>query len=438
MFAAHATGSDSKRSTVDAGVLRIFDQSLHATLVSDHDFCDLKWYPTWLSRQLLKLPSDYIEKSCCQLFDTGSDRCGEPFSAPLAALDTVFWKVWLTVSEFVSSEGRCVIDEVIEHLVQAEKLFNPNVNDPHVLFYQRYLLFAVLGWQSMLYLPSFSSDKPTELVLYQDINQPHSGLVFDTFKISIDLTDREMAILLKGYGNLLPARPPELAKVASETSKVASAWSPLAPAEMNIDVLSTVLHVRIHWVETIALHLDYDQATRTLSLFRFPSFCVATLRSEGTLYSFASTIRHSADPRANREDITDIMKETLSSYRLLFGQSKHSRQFFRRQVYRNSPELFANGDKLLPMLCSEKRFEHDAVPQDRPIYFAERDFPVLGPRIRLIIEELKEAKPKSWMELLRDRRNITQYWTFWLVAIFGAISIILGIVQVVLQGLALK
>ena len=139
-----------------------------------------------------------------------------------------------------------MIDEVIEHLVKEEKLLTPSVNDTHILFYQRYLLFAVLGWQSMLYLPSFNSDDLTKLVLFQDMSLPTSRLVFDTFKMSTDLADREMAILLKGYGNLLTARTPELAKVASKTGRVASAWSPLASAEMNIDVLSAILHVRIY------------------------------------------------------------------------------------------------------------------------------------------------------------------------------------------------
>ncbi len=413
-------------------MLKIFDQTPYFDPVYDHDLCDLEWYPNWLSSQISKIPSGYLEVCCYQGSDTCSDRDEEPSPESLAALDVVFWKIWHAVSKFVQSEGCCVIDQVIWHLID-DRLFTPNVHNTTTLYYQRHLLFAVLGWQSMLYLPTFDTDNPTELSLFQDVNQPNSGLVFDNFSVSTDLADGEMAILLKCYGNLLPARPLDLAKTARES------WSPLAPAEINIDVLSTILHVRIHWVETIALHLDYDQATRTLSLFRFPSFCVAILRSDGTLYSFASTTRrYAGDPRVSCEDITDLMKEISSSYRLLFGQSKRSRQYFRRQVLRNGPGLFAHGDKLLPMLCSEKRVELTAVPQDRPIYFPERDFPVLGARIRLIVDDLEEAKPRSWMELFRDRRNITQYWTFWLVAIFGTTSIVLGIIQAVLQGLTLR
>ena len=139
-----------------------------------------------------------------------------------------------------------------------------------------------------------------------------------------------MADLLKGFGNLLPARAPDLAKVASGTNTIASAWAPINPAELNIHILSRLLRVRVHWVDTLSLHVDYDQAAETLSLFRFPSFCVATLRSTGALYSFASSERRSPDRPASHDEITDILNETLSSYRLLFGLSKSSRKLFKR------------------------------------------------------------------------------------------------------------
>lgn len=75
------------------------------------------------------------------------------------------------------------------------------------------------------------------------------------------------------------------------------------------------------------------------------------------------------------------------------------------------------------------------LPTDRPLYFAARDFPVLYDRIELIAKDLKDARPSSILGLIRDRRNVLQYWTFWLVAIFGGISILLSLIQVILQAL---
>lgn len=434
--------ASARKPTVDASVLGIFQrrpdttdqQNVSPEIPSDYTFCDLDWYPSWLAHQLSKAPAGFLQ--------VRHDE--RPFEDASRSINSDFLKVFAAVNQYVCQGESCGIDEILEKLGEHQCLLS-HKNHPNTVIHQRYLVFAVLAWQSMLFLPSFDSyslnenavSPDNQFAVYQDVNQPNSGLVFDASKMPMDLADRDMAILLKGFGNLLPARPPDLARLASETSKEASSWSPIVPTELNAHILSTILRVRIHWVDTLSLHLDYDQATRTLSLFRFPSFCVATLRSRGALYSFASSERHSPDPRANYDEITDILKETLLSYRLLFGQSRASRNAFRR-LHRNTPELSRSGDRLLYNICARTRFEHVAVPIDRPIYFAEREFPILGGRIKFLAKELRTVKPKSWKELLRDRRDIVQYWTFWLVAIFGSIGIILTFIQVVLAGLTIQ
>lgn len=400
----------------------------------NYDLCDLEWYPTWLAQQLATVPAGFLQAR----FDEN------PIGDHAEFTDSDFLKVFAAVSTYVHEGGSCGIDEIVEHLV-THKLRVPHDHGADMVTHQRYLVFAILAWQSMLFLPSFDSyplkgnviNRDSQFAIHQDINQPNSGLVFDVYEMSMDLADREMAILLKGLGNLLPSRPPYLGRLASETSKEASAWLPIVPAEVNAHILLIILRVRIHWVDILSLHLDYDQATRTLSLFRFPSFCVATLRSRGALYSFASSETHSPDPRASYDEITDILKEVLLSYRLIFGQSKASRGHFRR-LHKTNLELFRSGDRLLYKICTQSYFKHVDVPNDRAVYYAEREFPILGERIKLLVKELKAAKPKSWKELLRDRRDTLQYWTFWLVAIFGSLSVILALIQVILAGLTLK
>lgn len=396
--------------------------------------CDLAWYPSWLAQQLTRVPAGFLQV-----------RYDENSTGDISmSTDSDFLRVFAAVNKYVCQGESCGIDEIVEHLVTHQlQVFHET--GPDTVIHQRYLVFSILAWQSMLFLPSFDSyplneyaiHRDNQFAIHQDINQPKSGLVFDVFQMPMDLADREMAILLKGLGNLLPTRPPDLAKLASETSKEASAWSPIVPSEVNAHILTTILRVRIHWVDILSLHLDYDQATRTLSFFRFPSFCVATLRSRGALYSFASSERHSPDPRASYDEITDILKETLLSYRLLFGQSRASRDIFRR-FHRNTLELSRNGDRLLYNICAQTHFDHAAVPNDRPVYYAEREFPILGERIKLLAKELEAVKPRSWKELLRDRRDTLQYWTFWLVAIIGSTSIILTFIQVIFAGLTLK
>jgi hypothetical protein len=82
---------------------------------------------------------------------------------------------------------------------------------------------------------------------------------------------------------MLPAPSPNIAQVASENSKAAATWLAIDPAETNAYLLQTLLHVQIRWVDCLALHLDYNKSERTLSLLRYPSFCIAALESHGAI-----------------------------------------------------------------------------------------------------------------------------------------------------------
>ncbi|WEW59211.1 hypothetical protein PRK78_004680 [Emydomyces testavorans] len=380
---------------------------------------DLSWYSSWLSRQLNNLPSTLrrMRVGCSQLSN-----------------ETTFNRIFTAVGKYAQENEGISIDEVVEHLRKTEKMDGTSES----FHAQRLLVFAILGWQSMLYLPAFNVCSFHELAIHQDAGQPHSGLVFDTYKVSADLADRPLFVLLKAFGNVLPARNPNVTRVASESSKTASSWMPLYPTETNAYLLHTLLRVHIRWVDTLGLHLDYDKSTRTLSLFSCPSLCVAMLQSRGTIYSFASIEKSGIDPRADEEDISQFLQEVLLSLRLLFGQSAASRRLF-RQIFQPTETLCHQVDALLPLICTMKKFNRPSgfIPEDRAIYFAARDFPVLYERIELIAKELKQAKPKSMADLLRDRRDTLQYWTFWLISIIGGASILLSFIQVVLQAIQL-
>lgn len=194
---------------------------------------------------------------------------------------------------------------------------------------------------------------------------------------------------------------------------------------------------------------------RTLSLFAFPSMCVAHLRGRlfdgnqdnekgpgstlgGTIFAFSSLEVQAANPRADEDDIAHFLQEVLVSYRLLFGQSAKARRLF-RDVYSPVTAPFRQPDTLLPRLCDRADGQSACpglaeLPPDRAIYYAARDFPVLYRRVELLADELKGAKPASIRDLLNDRRDTLQFWTFWLVSVFGGASILLALVQTVLQA----
>lgn len=387
------------------------------TTDNTHTTIDMSWYDEWLSRQLKNLPHSLLQL-----------RVGTYGLQDKQSLSTLFEGIEDCTR---ATEGVC-IDEITAYLREAE-VFD---YDDGLHGLQTLLVFAVLGWRSMLYQAAFNVCSIHELAIHQDSDQPQSGLVFDTHRIPAELSDRPLSVLLKAFGQLLPPRSVNSPYLASETGSMASVWQPLHPEETNAYLLHVLLHVNIRWVDILALHLDYDKATRTLCLFRYPSFCLEMLQSHGIVYSFSSIDGSSIDPRANEEDISQFLQEVLLSYRLLFAQSAKSRKLF-RQLY-TMPDMHSyQADPLLFRICTQKRIGQTwtMLPTDRPLYFAARDFPVLYDRIELLSKDLRDARPSSILGLIRDRRNMLQYWTFWLVAIFGGISILLSLIQVILQAL---
>ena len=261
---------------------------------SDYTLWDLDWYTSWLAHQFSRVPAGFLHVR----YDENSSGV---FSD---STDFDFLKVFATVNKYVCQGESCGIDEIVEHLV-THYLRVSQKYDSDTVLHQRYLVFPLLGWQSVLFLPSFDFYPLSEyaihrvnaFVVHQDVNQPFRDLSMTNFTcLWIWLIERWRSCLEAWVINLLPSRPADLAKLASEISKEASVRAPIVPAEVNEHVLSKIFRVRTLRVDTLSLHLDYDQATRTLSLLHFQSLCVATLRSRGALYSFASSERALSRP----------------------------------------------------------------------------------------------------------------------------------------------
>lgn len=398
---------------------------------------NLDWYPDWLAKQLGRIEPRLLQDTLRRAisYDSCADADADAERSPPldpSPLNSSFLKI-LHAVETNACEGS--IHHIINLLIDSG-VFKDIGEDMGTDLDREYIVFAMLGWLSMLYIPSFDYGNWDVFKVCHDAKQPNSRLIYNAFEVE-RFAGQEPARFLKQFGNLLPARRRDLTEGAGQRNRTAPSRSPINPAKFNIHVLSTFLGIRVQWVDTLALHLDYDQTTRTLSLFRYPSICVYNLSKGSTaIYAFASSDWRSPDPRADSNDIQSIMEEILLSFRLLFGQSVAGRKHFRR-LFKSSPELQANEDRMLFALCAEAHIEPEFVPEDRPTLFLDRDFPVLGGRIKLLIEDLKESRPEGWRQLLRDRRDTLQYWTFWLVAIFGSVSIVLSMIQVILNGLAL-
>lgn len=132
------------------------------------------------------------------------------------------------------------------------------------------------------------------------------------------------------------------------------------------------------------------------------------------------------------DEVSQLLREIVLSYRLRFGQEKASRQYFRSiRPFDGIPE--EGRDRVLTALCGQKRFKVGYEVRDREIYVLARDFPVLASRIALLLRHLSSKRPRTWKQLWDDKRDSASWFTFWAVLIIGGTGIILAFIQVILQ-----
>ncbi|BDD54769.1 hypothetical protein MPDQ_006691 [Monascus purpureus] len=113
----------------------------------------MSWYDAWLSQQLKDIPY------CIRELRVGSNSL-----LTKSCLDRLF-----TAIECVAQEIEGVfIDEIVARLQEIGILDSAD----KFLDAQKLLIFAVLGWQSMLYQAAFNVCSVRELAIHQDSDQP--------------------------------------------------------------------------------------------------------------------------------------------------------------------------------------------------------------------------------------------------------------------------
>ncbi|KAK7909058.1 hypothetical protein PG985_014936 [Apiospora marii] len=248
---------------------------------------------------------------------------------------------------------------------------------------------------------------------------------------------------------------------------------------LNFSSLSTVGRVRLTWVDTITSHLHFNPVTRTLSIFRFPSFCVANILRANRMKTFESITTKLLSvtiPGDHTREADAVHREILLSYRVLFGQSAQSRKLVARHLLQLptpvSPPQHASAssthstahpggaslspssnpssndiDPFLRAICTAPLYprrgirdfflsvrrsgEQLAVPdaifppsnldatgsqlQESNTYSALDDFPIYGRRLLSLQRYNHRQQPNKVREIWRDRRNPLQWYTFWAV-----------------------
>lgn len=249
----------------------------------------------------------------------------------------------------------------------------------------------------------------------------------------------------------------------------------LVVSYINFRTLSKVARIELEFVPYLGLHLEFDEETRRLKLFRFPSWCLTVAaatssskkarrtatgeaRYKGPWYlsslfkRFAAShtsraIEPDDDEQEHEPDALDLpqlCREILLSYRVIFGQNWKASKGFRAayskhlkaaNVGSGSTEL--PPDPLLRQLCEShwknvKAYKEVELTREKTQYSASKDFPFLRERFVTLQQFVVDQDPNDLKTLLHDRRDILRYWTFWGVIYVGGLSVILALAQCVI------
>jgi len=134
----------------------------------------------------------------------------------------------------------------------------------------------------------------------------------------------------------------------------------------------------------------------------------------------------------------DFAKEILKTYWILFGSTKD--MYLSLPMPKHLRRLLDNNPS-----HSLSIFNHqhcDWRPYDMSLHLCENedygrktfnaiDFPYFAQRFLILKDYLKCRRPRTLRSLWKDRRDITQWSTFWVVVIIGSIALLISFLSLV-------
>jgi hypothetical protein len=390
---------------------------------------NMEWYSWWVCRQLQATPHSLLAVLPGQA---------------IVEKTSSFMKVWRVLAAFLTSNPCASIDDVTENLAKQGLLEDLSGQEP--LRRAKSLLFTVIGWQTMLFRADCGSCPSTNFAI-ADETEGYRGRSHMQLRQHSNSSRDALHKCLLGFGVLLPPPNYDLSDNTEQKQAFATVVD-VEPEYLNASLLVHVGRLAIKWTDCLACHLEFDAASNSVYVFRYPSFCVASKEVpqhrhqntsdeksiyQGPLYACAQPSTGTA-LWAKPADVTSLLEEVLLSYRLIFGQNKHSRRLFRELTPFALYPAHAE-DRLLHELCGRKQCTFPLPRAERKVWNLKHDFPVLRSRLSALAFEMSNRRPRTWLELWRDKRDSAQWATFWAVIVFGVISLLLSAVQVVLQAI---
>lgn len=389
----------------------------------------LDWYIPWVRAHLEDSGPDILR--CLIQSDSDQRTPGEH----------AFENLWTKIAMLIRNGNTLGIDNLVHALSEDGVLCTSGSDEPHNrLNSARGLVFAVIGWQTMLYTPDFGSCDSSQLAILDDM-EGYQSISRLAWRQSQNHCKRPLLDFLLGFGVLMPTQKLSYGD-SSDARKTLGQYKHLESISFNAFLLVSVAGITINWVDSLSCHLDFDEAAKIVHLFRFPSFCAACMVGvvgDSTSEDYKSVL-HACSQRQRRitqwattEEVDQMLSEILLSYRVLFGQCKQSRNLFRKLI----PLSDGTQDPLLADFCGRKQSHFPIGHEERAAYELARDFPIFKSKLARLQHFTSQCKPRSWKQLWRDKRDSAGWFTFWAVILIGGLGVLLAFVQVILQILQL-
>jgi hypothetical protein len=220
----------------------------------------IPWYSWWLEQQRKNVPQSI------------ADQFRHSFD---------FMTAFLEIANYARTKECFSIDDIVASLLKLDATQVRDTGDGWGA--ARAFVFAILGWQTMLYAPSFGTTPPQQLAI-ADVLDGFTGQAYMVLKQNQTSSKRSLPDFLLGFGLMLPRENICISEDAKDR-QVFDSLDVIYPGEFNAYSLQSIAKIRIQWVDVLAPHMEFDKATNTLFLFRYPSFCVANLPSPSDVSS---------------------------------------------------------------------------------------------------------------------------------------------------------
>jgi hypothetical protein len=110
--------------------------------------------------------------------------------------------------------------------------------------------------------------RPTGSILRQGMRLRSSRTFTSYRQQCFDGLDQPLHVFLRKFGRLIP-----------EPKAVVAGAPLIAVSSVCFAMLDKVADIKVEWVNSLSLHLEFDNVRRVLKVFRFPSFCMLMYRN---------------------------------------------------------------------------------------------------------------------------------------------------------------